>query len=292
MMQAEKRFASAALLGEGASWDAGGPALWWVDILGRKLFRGDMESGRIESWVQPTEIGASIASADGRRVLILRDRVEMFDPASGAHMLFWQGYESATNRFNDAATDRQGNLWVSSMDFDASAPTGALWRVTPVGEATKVLSGYAVVNGPVFSPDGRTLYFADTMAGKIMACDYDATSGTVSEPRLFLALGPFDGLADGMAMDAEGCLWLARITAGRVARYDPNGQALLTIALPVPMVTSCAFGGADLSLLFITTARILLNDADLAAYPDSGSVYCVPTQARGLPSIPFQAGNS
>lgn len=291
-MQAEKCFAATALLGEGASWDARGRALWWVDILGRKLYRGDMASGRIESWDQPTEIGASIASADGRRVLILRDRVEMFDPKSGSRQLFWQGCEPKTNRFNDATLDRRGNLWIASMDFDATAPTGALWRLTPEGEAIRVLGGYAVVNGPVFSPDGSTLYFADTMAGRIMACDHHAASGAVSEPRLFVALGRFDGLADGVALDAEGFIWLARITAGRVTRHDPNGQALLTVAVPVPMVTNCAFGGADLSILCMTTARILLNDADLAAYPESGSVYCVPTQMRGLPSIPFQAGNS
>jgi sugar lactone lactonase YvrE len=101
----------------------------------------------------------------------------------------------------------------------------------------------------------------------------------------------FDGLADGMAMDAQGCLWLARITAGRVTRHDPAGRPLLTIAVPVPVVTSCAFGGADVSSLCMTTARILLNDAALAACPDSGSVFCVRMQARGLPSIPFQAGN-
>jgi len=291
-MQTEKRFASTALLGEGASWDADAQALWWVDILGRKLHRADPASGRIESWDQPTEIGASLAAADGRRVLVLRDRVELFEAASGARAIFWHGNEHATNRFNDAGLDRQGNLWVASMDFDATAPTGALWRVTPTGEATRVLGGYAVVNGPVFSPDGGTIYFADTMAGRIMACDHDAASGAVSDPRLFVALGPYDGLADGMAMDAEGCLWLARITAGRVTRYSPDGRALLTVAVPVPMVTSCAFGGADLSSLYITTARILLSDADLAAYPDSGSVFSVPVQTHGLLSTPLHVGRS
>ena len=291
-MQAEKLYASAALLGEGASWDADAQAFWWVDILGRKLYRADPASGRIETWDQPTEIGASIAAADGRRVLVLRDRVELFHPSSGARQVFWQGNEPATNRFNDAGMDRHGNLWVASMDFDATAPTGALWRVTPNGKATRVLGGYAVVNGPVFSPDGGTLYFADTMKGRIMVCDYDAASGAVSGPRLFVALGPYDGLADGMAMDAEGCLWTARITAGRITRYSPDGRPLLTVAVPVPMVTSCAFGGADLSNLYITTARILLNDADLGAYPDSGSVFCMTTQARGVPFTPFHAGKS
>lgn len=291
-MQAEKLFASAALLGEGASWDADAQALWWVDILGRKLYRADPATGWIESWDQPTEIGASLAAADGRRVLVLRDRVELFDPASVTRAVFWQGDEPATNRFNDAALDRQGNLWVASMDFDATAPTGALWRVTQAGEATRVLGGYAVINGPVFSPDGGTLYFADTMAGRIMVCEYDAASGAVSDPRLFMALGPYEGLADGMAIDAEGCLWVARITAGRVTRYSPQGAAVTTVAVPVPMVTSCAFGGANLSNLYITTARILLNDADLGAYPDSGSVFCMATQARGLHVIPFHAGKS
>lgn len=284
--------AAEARLGEGASWDGRGQALWWVDILGRRLMRSDAATGRLGHWDQPTEIGAALGAAGGGRVLVLRDRVEFFDPVFGRRRLFWQGPEPITNRFNDAGVDRSGNLWVSSMDFDALVPNGALWRLTPDGTATRVLSGYRVLNGPVFSPDGTRLYLCDTMAATVLVCDYDAARGTVSTPRPFVTLGASDGLADGMAMDRDGCLWLAQIMAGRVTQFSPSGAALRSIPFPVPMVTSCAFGGRDLSTLYVTSARILMSDADLAAAPASGSVFSVQTPVRGLPIPLFAAGAS
>ncbi len=276
-----------AMLGEGVSWDAATARLWWVDILGKRLFRGDPATGVVEQWPQPTEIGAAIACADGRRALVLRDRVDLFDAETGTRTLLWQGDEAPSNRFNDAGTDRAGNLWITSMDFDAVAPTGALWRVTPAGEGRRLLTGYPCLNGPVFSPDNRTLYMGDTMAGRVLAFDHDPATGDLGDARPFIDLGGLAGLADGMAVDADGCLWLARVSSGRVTRYAPDGAPLMTIALPVPMVTSCAFGGTDNATLYMTTARIIMDETDLAAYPDSGSVYSVATTARGCALSPF-----
>jgi D-xylonolactonase len=206
----------------------------------------------------------------------------MFDPANGARREVWRGTERAKNRFNDAGVDRAGNLWITSMDFDAEEPTRHLWRVDPRVEGRSVLGGYPVLNGPVFSPDDRTIYFADTMNGRVLRARHHPDLGSLGTPEILIDLGPFEGLADGMAIDSEGCVWLARITAGCVSRYAPDGPPLATIALPVPMVTSVAFGGPGLGTLFVTTARIILSERDLDAYPRSGSAFALRPGVKGL----------
>ncbi len=287
-MKAEHVFACDATLGEGASWDQARGKLWWVDILGKRLFCGDPSTGKYASWEMDTEIGAAVAAPHGRRALVLRDRVELFTPETGARDIVWRGDEIATNRFNDAGVDTHGALWIGSMDFDATALTGAVWRLGSGAQESKATDGIAVVNGPVFSLDGRTLYFGDTMAGKVLAMDTDPDTGmAIGRPRLHIDLGGLGGLSDGMAIDSEGCLWLARVTAGRVTRYRPDGTPDMTLAVPVPMVTSLAFGGADLRTLYVTTARIIMDDTDCAAYPDSGSVYAFQVDVAGMPENIF-----
>ncbi len=287
-MKAEHVFDCDAVLGEGASWDVERQRLWWVDILGRQLFCGDPATGRYDRWAMDTEIGAAVAAPGGRRALVLRDRVELFMPETGAREAIWQGDEAPTNRFNDAGVDRHGALWIGSMDFDATAPTGILWRIGAGGDARRVADGISVMNGPVFAPNGSRLYFCDTMAGRVLALDLDpATGHAIGAPRLHIELGGFGGLADGMAIDAEGCLWLARVTAGRVTRYRPDGTPDLTLAVPVPMTTSVAFGGADLKTLFVTTGRIIMDETDLTGYPASGSVYAFRVDVAGMPEHMF-----
>lgn len=286
-MQAEVAFLCEAQLGEGASWDVARNRLWWVDILGKRVFCGDTDTGSVAAWDMPTEVGAAVGAADGRRALVLRDHVALFDAETGATERFWTGTERAENRFNDAGTDPEGCLWIASMDFDATAETGALWRLSRDGNANEMHGHYACVNGPVFAPDGRMIYFCDTMGGRVLKAPYVPDADALGPVRLHIDLGDFGGLSDGMAIDAEGCLWLARFTAGRVTRYDPDGAAMTTFALPVPMVTSLAFGGPDLGLLYATTARIILSATDLAAYPTSGSVYVLDPGVKGLRETPF-----
>lgn len=283
-MRAEKVFDCDATLGEGASWDTRTQRLWWVDILGKRLFCGDPATLAVQSWKMPAEVGASLPAVDGRRIVVLRDRVEWFSPEKGIHGPLWCGDEPASNRFNDAGIDSRGNLWITSMDFDALQPTGQLWRVTADGRGQAVLGGYAVLNGPVFSPDVHFIYFCDTMNGRVLKAAHDPDTGVVSQPDVLVDLGPCGGLADGMAVDEEGCVWLARITAGRVSRYSPDGVEVATIAVPVPMVTSLSFGGEGLATLYMTTARILLSEPELAAYPESGSVFAVQPGVAGHPS--------
>lgn len=288
-MTAERIFAGDALLGEGACFEPESDRLWWVDILGRRVFCGNPEDGQIRHWEVESEVGACLPMVDGRRALVLRNSVIAFTPDGGPQETLWHGDEPANNRFNDACIAPDGTLWITSMDFDAEAETGALWRVTGDGNAVCAESGFACLNGPAFSPDGGTLYLSDTMQGRVFAYDHDPRSGALRNRRIHIDLGRFGGLADGMTVDRAGTLWLAQLTVGRVGGYAPDGAHVATIPVPVPMPTSVAFGGGDLRTLYITTARIIADDCDLAAWPDSGSVYAVRMDEPGLPSPAWSA---
>lgn len=283
-MAAEMILRRQDFLGEGMMWLEKSQQIAWVDILGKKLMIAEPDGTGAREYQQETEIGAVLPAADGRLVLVLRKDIVLFDQTSGHTQLLWSaaGQEPDTNRFNDAAIDSVGNLWVGSMDFDAEKPSGNLWVVTPEGTAAMKASGFRCLNGPVFSPDGRTMYLGDTMAGRVLAYDVDLTTAELANMRQFVDLNPFGGLPDGMAVDEHGNVWVCQITAGRIGNYAPDGRRIQSIALPVPIVTSCCFGGRDLSTLYATTARIILDDTELAAYPDSGSLFALSPGVRGL----------
>jgi len=278
-------------LGEGMICLPGGTEIAWVDILGKRLMRADLDGGDLRETQMETEIGAVLPGRVGEIVLVLRRQVVAMDLETGARRPIWEAgeREAESNRFNDATVDPFGNLWITSMDFDAEAPTGNLWRLTPQGNASVMAGGFPCLNGPAFSPDGKHLYLGDTMNGKVLVYGHDPESGRLTEPRVFVDLRPFGGLSDGMTVDAGGNLWLCQATAGRVGRFAPDGTKIGTVALPVPIVTSCCFGGPDLSTLYITTARIILDECELEAYPDSGSLYRVETNATGLEPVRFEA---
>jgi xylono-1,5-lactonase len=277
-------------LGEGIVYLLDLGKIAWVNILGQKLMLANPDGSEIETYEFESTIGAVLPSADGRLVLVLRNQVAYFDRITGLHEIIWSAgaEEPEHNRFNDAAIDPSGNLWICSMDFGASATTGAIYRVSPVGEAEVIDRGYACLNGPVFSPDGSVAYVGNTMEGRVLAYDIDLATGGVGLPRQFVDFGPFDGLPDGMATDGEGNIWICHVTAGRICCYNPQGIKLRSVALPVPMVTSCAFGGPDMTDMFVTTARIISDTADLDAYPDSGSLYRIKTPVAG--QAPFRFG--
>lgn len=288
-MKADLYIKRSELLGEGMLCLPEENKLYWVDILGKKLVCANTDGTDISEYEFETEVGAVLPAKDNSVVVVLRNSVALFSPQTRRVETVWQARdkEPPSNRFNDASIDHSGNLWVCSMDFDAAASSGALYRITPKGEAERVVGGYRCLNGPAFSPDGTTVYLADTMAGEIIAFEFDSQSGKVSNQRIFRKFGPFEGLPDGMTVDADGQIWVCHITAGRICRYDAKGDKTATVTLPVPMVTSCCFGGDNLSMLYATTARIILDETDLSAYPDSGSIYRVGTGISGQTSSVF-----
>ncbi len=172
----------------------------------------------------------------------------------------------AGSRLNDGRCDRQGRLWVGSMARGQAAHAGTVYRCT-AQEAVPVLHDIRVPNCTAFSPDGRTMYFADTPTGLIRAFDLDPSTGAISNERRFAKLPENSGFPDGATVDAEGGLWVAHWGGGRVSRFAPDGTFDRSITVPAPRVTCCAFGGPRLETLFITTARVGMDDAALSAAP-------------------------
>jgi sugar lactone lactonase YvrE len=282
-----------ATLGEGPVWDAGRGVLWWVDIKQRILhaFRPDpfdALSGAPEGqWPLPGQIGCLGLWGAERLILALETGVHGFDPATGA--LARHGTlapEPGAIRFNDGKVDPAGRFWAGTLDDTDFPATGALYSIEPDGSHRRRLDGIRCSNGLGWSPDARTMYATDSMRRVIWAFDYDIDTGAISRQRDFSRIdGP--AVPDGLAVDASGHVWSALWDGAAVACFAPDGQQVAQVAIPVPRPTSCAFGGADLRTLFITSASIDLSPDQRAASPLSGGLFALRLPVPGIPVGPY-----
>jgi len=276
-----------AALGEGTCWSPREQALWWVDILGRRLHRYRPADGATSSWEFEEEISAVAERSDAAGlVMTLRRGLAIFDPAAAdsPRYLCMPGEEPPGNRFNDGKCDRAGRFWGGTMDFACKLPSGALYRFGPGDACVRHELGFAVTNGPTWSSDERTMYVNDTTQGVVHAFDFDAMSGELSNQREWLRLSPGDGLPDGMTTDAAGRIWLAHWGGSCVSCHDPHsGAELGRLTLPVSQVTNCCFGGPELRTLFITSARVDLSTAQLEREPLAGGLFAIELDQPGVP---------
>ena len=273
---------AAATLGEGPVWLADEAALYWVDVKAPAVHRYQPRAGARDTWPMPEQIGCLCPRAGGGFVAGLKGGFAFVDLALGTiDRLGGPESDRPGNRVNDGKVDGQGRLWTGTMDDAEVASTGALYRLGLDRRWRTMDDGYVITNGPAFSPDGRTLYHTDTLKRAIYAFDL-AEDGSLSNKRVFIAIPERDGYPDGMTVDAEGCLWVAHFGGWRVTRFDPAGRPLRMVALPVANVTSCAFGGASLETLYITTATKGLSATEAARQPLAGGLFAVEVGASGL----------
>ena len=275
------------ILGESPVWDERAQCLYWVDIRRPAIRRLHAASGAINSWPMPDLVG-SIALTDEERLLVaLPHYVALFDPVSGSLEAFVQPpHHLPGHRFNDGRCDRQGRFWVGSMHNLTRAPEGVLYKLEGRGELEAVQGGICIPNSLAFSPDGATMYFADSLRHTLYAYDYDGAQGEMGPERVLATTVP-PGFPDGSTVDAEGFLWNAEFNASRVVRYAPDGRIDRVIELPVLRPTCCAFGGPMLDILYVTTASQKMTSEELLAQPLAGALLALNVGARGLPEPRF-----
>jgi sugar lactone lactonase YvrE len=276
---------TADILGESAVWEPATRAMWWVDMRRPALHRLDVASGAVTTVPAPACCPAILPLDGGDFLVALGLEFHRFDPARQTFekLLAVEPPESG-NRLNDSKCDRQGRLWAGTMRDFGAARTGALYRRS-LGRMERVLGPVTVPNALCFSPGGDRVYFTDTRQGAIRVADL-GPDGAPSEFRLFAADGAAPGKPDGATVDANGFLWSARFGGGCVARFAPDGRLDGIVEVPATQVTSCAFGGDDLRVLYVTTARQRLSDEELAAQPLAGALFAIEPGVRGLPETP------
>jgi sugar lactone lactonase YvrE len=276
-----------ARLGEGPCWHPRRQTVWWVDILGRKLFESGPDGGPVRTLDLPQMPGAVAPASDGRLIAALHHGVFLCDPDSGTLMPFAvpPGHDPAVFRFNDGKVDPQGRFWAGTIALDSRPQQSTLYRFDGDKSCAVQRAAVSISNGLAWSPDGRTLYYVDSPTRQVQAFPFEGERGTLGPPRIAFELAEDDGWPDGCCMDAEGCLWLGHWGAAKLTRWDPaTGRRLRTVPLPVNNVTSCAFGGAKLDRLFITTAV----DADAKKpEPEAGFIFCLDPGVAGLPPSEF-----
>jgi sugar lactone lactonase YvrE len=277
-----------AQLGEGPVWSSRDQALYWVDINAPSLNRFDPATGRNVAMPMPDSIGCFALRQPAGFIVALRGGIWLAG-ADGTlgRKIADAPFDPAHHRFNDGRCDRQGRFFAGSMNEKRDAPTAALWRVDADGAMTRVLAGMTISNGLAWSPDGRTMYHADTPTHTIRAFDYDIATGTPSRPRVFAQWTGENDRPDGGAVDSAGNYWTAFYRGGRVLQISPRGQTLAEYPIPAMCPTMCAFGGADLATLYVTTARQMRDADELARLPHSGGIFAMRVPVPGLPEPAF-----
>lgn len=280
-------------LGEGPLWDVEQQRLYWIDAAGMRVFRATVDGREVRAWDVPSRVGSIAIRKDGNGAICsLAKGFHALDFTTGECELIAEiEPERETNWINDGKVDRTGRFFAGTMDSQEAGPFGALYRLDPDFKVTRVETGIIVSNGPCWSPDGDTFYFADTWSGEIWAYDYDQATGDISNRRTFAKVDRSGGgAADGSTVDAEGYLWNALVYDSKLVRYAPDGTVDRVIEMPVKKVTSVMFGGPDLDILFVTS----MAKPPLPRFPGDGvlrgSLFAITGLGiRGVPEARFGA---
>ncbi len=278
-----------ARLGEAPVWDAGQGCVWWIDCIGRRLHRYDLAGGTTASVDAGEAIHSIGLCSDGGLVAAMASGFGQLDPETGAFGPLSRPEEARPDyHFNDGKCGPDGRFWAGSMPRNYTGNEGRLFRLGPGEAAAAVADGFTVPNGPGWSPDGAVFYIADSPAGAIFRYSFDAGGGVpnggVLGPRqVAVEPGLAPGWPDGMAVDAEGCLWSARWDGGCVVRFTPAGAVDRIVQMPVSRPTSCAFAGPDLDFLVVTSGTAGMDEAARAAEPRAGGLFALDPGVRGAP---------
>jgi sugar lactone lactonase YvrE len=275
-----------AQLGEGPRWDATTATLLWVDVPLKTVHRYDPETGEDRVQKVSDVVSLALPRRRGGVVVGLPDGLHFLNGKQSIELVAIES-ERTDTRTNDGACDAAGRIWVGTMALDERSPVAALYRVDPGYSVTTILTGSTISNGLGWSPSGRSFYFIDSPTCRVDVFDCDLASGTIEKRRPCAAVAVAGAVPDGLAVDAEGCLWVALHGGWGLNRYAPGGALVAEVRLPVARVTSCCFGGPALRDLYVTTRRDGLSAAELARQPLAGALFRLDAGVAGLPTYAF-----
>jgi sugar lactone lactonase YvrE len=281
-------------VGESPVWVAEHDALYWTDIPNRTVHRLAYPSGETTQWTFEEMIG-SIAHCGGEQWLLAMEtglfttKLSKGQKASTS-LLAPVNHPSPNMRFNDGRCDRQGRFLASTMfnDMAAAAQIGSLLQLTSANLRTIHDKTLITGNGLAFNAAGDQMYLSDShpKVQTVWRYHYDQDSGTPHNPELFIDFKALHGRPDGAAIDSDDCYWICANDGSAVMRFTPEGKLDRRIDLPIKKPAMCAYGGAGLDTLFITSIRP--GGIDLSDQPLAGSVFAVRPGVSGLAEPPFK----
>jgi len=269
-------------LGEGPVWVERDEALWFTDIKRLRIYRYDPATGDQQSWHAPEQVGFVLPTARGDFIVGLQSGLHRFDPSQRKfEPLVEVEPDLPNNRLNDGVVGPEGRLWFGTMDNGEREKTGAFYCYAGGKLDRTNVTGISITNGPCVSPDGRTLYWVDTLGGTISASEI-GEDGKLGPSRLVVKIDPKDGYPDGPTIDSEGCVWISLYAGWEARRYSPDGELLHRVRFPVGNITKIAFGGPDLRTAYATTARQFLKPEQLEGQPLAGGLFEFPVEVPGV----------
>lgn len=278
-----------AIIGEGPAWLDTTDEILWVDISRGEVHRFHPGSGREAEVIRVGEpVGAAVPRASGGLALATASGFKALSFQRGTiETLCPVEEEDRSTRMNDGKCDARGRFWAGTMAHDASPGRGALYVLDEARNIHRELTDVTISNGIGWNPENTKMYYIDSADRIMYLFDYDLQAGSISNRRTFIEFSEDGGLPDGLAVDSVGCIWVAMWDGWAVHRYSPYGELVDVVGFPVPLVTSCAFGGSELRCLYVTSARRGMSEKDMREEPGSGGVFVVETEVAGLPTFAY-----
>jgi sugar lactone lactonase YvrE len=275
--------------GEGPAWDARAGHLLWVDMIAGGLHRTRSDgTDEVTDYDQPVCVAVP-RLVGGGLALALGDGLWLEEAGGDRRRLYAipQPDGAGPIRMNDGKCDPQGRLWAGSMAYDARDGAGTLYRLDRDLSVHEMVEEVTISNGLAWTPDGSIMYYIDTPTNRVDAFDADPSTGAVRNRRTAIEIPEAAGGPDGMTIDDDGCLWVALWGGSAVHRYTPDGRLDTVVSLPCRQVTSCAFGGAGLDQLWITSSRLGLPAEEVAAQPLAGALFLLRPGVTGPAAVAF-----
>jgi L-arabinonolactonase len=278
------------IVGECILWDSLREVLWWTDIQACRLYRHDWTRRTTQTLDTPERVGSfGFVAGSQQLITAFASGIALYDTQQQS--VDWLARPEAITagvRFNDGRVDRRGRFWSGTMVEDEQPPArGCLYSIDGTGDARCHVRDLRISNGLCFSPDGSRLYFADSPTRTITVYEMIEPEGILGKPQIF-AQTPDGAFPDGAAVDVDGCVWSAHWGSGRVVRYTPDGRIDRTIHVPTRQPSCVCFGGPDLDILCVTSAREGLDDSTLHNEPHAGDVFLYRSGTQGLPESEYQ----